>query len=161
MYLLFLHLLTLLHLHLPTSTMESLRARVKFYLTRQQHLAIRPCSEILCMTTLSGLPPELLLSISDYLPLVDRICLSLCNWRLLELTRRQTKWLSSQDKFVVLTRLENDLPEYFACAICNLLHRYDGSESFGLSGLPDKRTSQPPCVERSSWLTFEQDKWFG
>jgi hypothetical protein len=40
--------------------------RVKSYLT-QPNKAISP-SEIPRMTTLAGLPPELLLSISDFLP---------------------------------------------------------------------------------------------
>lgn len=120
------------------------------------------------MTTLSGLPLELLLSISDYLPLVDLICLSFCNRRLHEVTtRRQTNRLSSltqEDKLMVLTRLEKDLPEYFACAVCNLLHRYDGSESFGLSGLPHEQTSQLPCVqidESDKRFGYRPDKWFG
>ena len=32
-----------------------------------------------CKATLNGLPPELILSISDFLPLVDLTCLSLCS----------------------------------------------------------------------------------
>lgn len=138
--------------------MKSLRARVKSYLTRPQK-AISPCSEIPCMTTLAGLPPELLLSISDFLPPVDLICFSLCNHRLLELSLRQINRLpplTQDDKLSILTRLERDLPGYFACDVCNLLHRYDGSESFGLSGLPHQRTCRLPCVRVPGW-----DQWFG
>lgn len=138
--------------------MKSLRARVKFYLTRPRK-AISPCSEILCMTTLAGLPPELLLSISDFLPLVDLICFSVCNHRLLELSLRQINRLpplTQDDKLSILTRLEQDLPGYFACDVCNLLHRYDGSESFGLSGLPHERTCRLPCVRTDQWFRI----WF-
>lgn len=148
--------------------MESLSARFKFYLTRR-HNTIRPYSdsEILCMTTLAGLPLELLLSISDFLSHVDLICLSLCNHRLLELIRKQIHplpALTQEDKLMVLIRLEKDLPEYFACSVCNLLHRYDGSESFGLGGLPHERTSQLPCVridEVDESVGYKFDKWFG
>jgi hypothetical protein len=51
---------------------------------------------------------------------------------------------------LLLNRLERDSPEYFACDICNVLHRYDGAERFGLSGLRHERNHRLPCV----------DKWF-
>ncbi|CRL25341.1 Cyclin-like F-box [Penicillium camemberti] len=130
--------------------MKSLTARVKSYLPRP-HKAISSCSEIPCMTTLAGLPPELLLSISDFLPLVDLICFSLCNHRLLQLSQRQINRLpprTKDDQLSILNRLERDFPKYFACEVCSRLHRYDGSESFGLSGLAHKRTCRLPCVRR-------------
>lgn len=58
--------------------MNSLKACVKFYHTRR-HKAITPCSEILRVATLARLPPDLLWSIFDFLPLVDLVSLSLCN----------------------------------------------------------------------------------
>ncbi|CAG7949319.1 unnamed protein product [Penicillium nalgiovense] len=102
------------------------------------------------MATLAGLP----LLISDHLPLVDLICFSICNRRLLELSMRQISRLHStpDDKFSILIRLERDLPEYFACDICNILHQYDGSETFGLSGVADERTCQLPCVRTGGWF---------
>lgn len=115
------------------------------------------------MTTLAGLPVELLLSISECLSLVDLICLSLCNHRLLEVIQRQIDRLSpltQGDKPVLLTRLERDHPEYFACDICDLLHRYDGSESFGLSGLLHEQTSQILCARMDDLVTGGF-KWFG
>ncbi len=114
---------------------------------------INPCSEAHPANTLTGLLPELLLSISDFLSVVDLICWSICNHRLRELSLRQINRqspLTQYEKLAVLNRLERDSPEYFACDICNVLHRYDGSESFGLSGLRHKRTCPLPCV----------DEWF-
>lgn len=113
------------------------------------------------MTTLAGLLPELILSISDFLPLVDLICLSLCNHRFFHLLRRTTDRLplTQEDKFLVFTRLENDHPEYFACDVCILLHRYDGTESFGLSGIHDERTSQLPCVQIHEWEKRRGYRW--
>ncbi|KGO39716.1 hypothetical protein PEX1_001250 [Penicillium expansum] len=136
--------------------MNSLKARAKSYFRRPRK-AISACSEIPCMTTLAGLPPELLLSISDFLPLVDLICFFLCNHRLLELSQRQIKRLpppTKYNKLSILNRLERDIPEYFACDFCYLLHRYDGSEGFGLSGLPHERTCRLPCVHKE-WFYLD------
>lgn len=139
--------------------MNSLTSRVKSYLPRP-HKAISSCSEIPCMTTLAGLPPELLLSISDFLPLVDLICFSLCNHRLLQLSQRQINRLpprTKDDQLSILNRLERDFPKYFACEVCSRLHRYDGSESFGLSGLAHERACRLPCVRREKWF---DPHWF-
>lgn len=54
--------------------------------------------------------------------------------------------------------MERDPPEYFACDVCNHLHRYDGSECFGLSGLAHERTCRVPCVQKGSWF---DPHWFG
>lgn len=102
------------------------------------------------MSTLAGLGPELLSSISDFLPPVDLYCFSLCNRRLYWLLPRRINLLpplAPKDKFSILTRLERDIPPYFACNSCNLLHWYDGPESFGLSGYHRERTCQLPCVQ--------------
>lgn len=131
-------------------------ARLKRYLKRPHKVKkeINPCPEALPANTLAGLLPELLLSIFDFLSVVDLICWSLCNHRLRELSLRQINRqspLTQHEKLAVLNRLERDSPEYLACDICNVLHRYDGSESFGLSGLRHERICRLPCV----------DEWFG
>lgn len=83
--------------------------------------------------TLPVLPAELILQVWSSTT-VDRVCLSLCNHPLRALF--QTYFPSSplgdeNFKFSICDRLERDLPEYFWCDICNIRHRYDGSESFG------------------------------
>jgi hypothetical protein len=50
------------------------------------------------MNTLAGLPVELLLWITDFLPLSDRISISLCNRRLFVMLNHQTNPLSYQEK---------------------------------------------------------------
>lgn len=98
--------------------------------------------------------PELFLSISDFISVVDLACLSLCSRRLRGLSLRQINLqspLTEQEKLSDLNRLERDSLEYFACDICNVLHRYDGSESFGLSGFRHDNTCRLPYV----------DMWFG
>lgn len=103
--------------------------------------------------SLSDIPPELVLVIFDFLSIVDRNCLSRCSRRhhnlyriysntLLPLTRAETLF--------ILLRIERDLPEYFACCVCFKLHQYDGTESFGLSGLAEKKTSTLPCDYKGS-----------
>lgn len=107
------------------------------------------------MHTLAGLPPELFLLISGFLSVVDITCLSLCNRRFRELSLRQIigqSPLTKHEKLSVLNKLERDSPEYFACDICHVLHRYDGSESFGLSGLHQERTCRLPCVD--GWFSY-------
>ncbi|CAP91590.1 Pc13g05210 [Penicillium rubens Wisconsin 54-1255] len=131
--------------------------RVKSYLTRPNKAtkAISP-SEIPRRTTLAGLPPELLLSISDFLPVVDLVCFSLCNRRFFALSQRQIKRLpprTQDDILSILNRLERDTPEYFSCEMCNILHRYDGSESFGLSVSEREKTCRLPCVQTRRWFS--------
>ena len=113
---------------------------------------IRP--NIYQMTTLPGLPSDLLLKIFDLLPFVDLKCLSLCNRHLYRLSSRYYGYssrsrmstvLARADKLSILARLERDLPKYFACYFCQRLHQYDGSESFGLSGPVYKKTCRLPC----------------
>jgi hypothetical protein len=95
-----------------------------------------PPSATLNLNTLAGLPVELLLSITDFLPVDDRICISLCSHRLFAIFNRRYNSArpSGKMKLPVLRRLERDLPKYFICHICFILHKYDGSECFGLSG---------------------------
>lgn len=96
------------------------------------------------MTTLTRLLPELLLSISDFLPPADLYCFSVCNRRLYTLLSRQINRsppLTPNDKFSILTRLERDTPKFFACQVCNLLHWYNGFDP-----------SQLPCMQRFTSL---------
>lgn len=140
--------------------MEALSDLVRSYLFRPHkvispHEPISYCPKTPSMATLAGLPPELLLSIFDFLPLVDLICFSLCNHRLLELSRRQMNRLphTQDDKLSVLNRLERDFPEYFACDFCKVLHRFDGSESFGLHEFSYQRTCPVPCLHEAKWFS--------
>lgn len=89
--------------------------------------------EIPKQNTLAGLPVELLLSIADFLPLVDVMCISLCNNRLFDTFHRRNHSMlpSGKDKLPLLKRLERDLPSYFICYTCHLLHKYDASQDFG------------------------------
>lgn len=104
-------------------------------------------------TTFSGLPPELILSICDFLPRTDLICLSLCNRRIFGLSQRQVAKLphTHDDKVMILTRLERDLPQYFHCEICNLLHQYDETERFVVTGPGLRGLCQLPCVKSWKW----------
>lgn len=108
------------------------------------------------MATLAGLPTEVLLLVSDFLLPVDLGCFSLCNHRLYSLFSRQKNCATAPDKFSVLTRLERDIPPYFACNSCILLHRYDGSKSFGLSGYFANGTCPLPCAYPfEGWFSVE------
>ncbi|KAJ5501733.1 hypothetical protein N7453_006550 [Penicillium expansum] len=71
------------------------------------------------MNTLAGLPVELLLSITDFLPLNDRIYISLCSRRLFAIFNHRTNPARplGKGKLPVLRRLERDLPKYFVCYI--------------------------------------------
>lgn len=87
--------------------------------------------------TLGGLVVDLLLSITDFLPPEDIICLSLCNHRLLTVFEVQKKRqvLEGTNRLSFLARLERDSPKYFTCYVCCALHRYKcGLNTFGLSG---------------------------
>ena len=104
--------------------------------------------DIVIANSLAALPTELILSIADFLPLADLICLSMCSHRLRQILLRPISRLPRTDnhKFLVLNRLERDIPRYFACDVCHSLHLFDGSESFGLSGLYGKQSCPLPCA---------------
>lgn len=136
--------------------MDHLKALVKSYITPSRK-AISP--EYYFKNTLPGLPTELLQQICDFLTVVDLVCLCICNHRLHAIFRRYYRLPSlRKDKLSIFARLERDLPEYFACDICNILHRYDGSESFGLSGLVQNRTCRLPCIRKGDKL---EEDWLG
>lgn len=135
-----------------TIIMDRLKGIIKSYISRPfkaKRDSLTLDSEYYCRNTLPGLPTELLLQICEALKPVDLVCLCLCNNQLHMIFRRYYR-LSSlrKDKLSILSRLERDLPEYFACDICTILHKYDGSESFGLSGMVHKRSCPLPCVRK-------------
>jgi hypothetical protein len=133
------------------TVMTPLKASASPYIARPD-MADSPISHD--TKTLPGLPPELILAICDFLPHVDRVCLSLCNHLLRTLFQAyfsSTLLGEKTLKFSICDRLERDPPEYFACEICSILHRYDGSESFGLSGIFYDRTCPLPCVDEHSY----------
>jgi hypothetical protein len=94
-------------------------------------------------TTLAGLPPVLISFIAEALAPEDLACLSLCNHQLSTFLEPQRshlrsenndRWLSTEQeqiRMAILHRLERDLPNNFACHICFLLHKYDGSQYYG------------------------------
>ncbi|KAJ5638821.1 hypothetical protein N7528_001211 [Penicillium herquei] len=122
------------------------------------------CDYALPMNTLPGLPPELLLYISDFLAPIDLVCFAMCNRRILDLSQRQISRLSpseSKSKLSVLARLERDLPETFTCKFCQTLHRCDvftekisihGKRFLGLSDID----RGPQCLHE--WLLRRYSK---
>lgn len=107
------------------------------------------------MDTLAGLPTDLLFSIMHFLPPADLMCLSLCNHRLYEALKGETRRRGCTRRyhtFLILTRLERDHPRYFACDKCLILHEYDGTESFGIGGL-NACTPRLPCDWRFHGLS--------
>jgi len=93
-----------------------------------------PPAEIPKLNTLAGLPVELLFLIADSLLPDDLTCISLCSRRLFAIFNHQTNSArpSGKAKLPILCRLERDLPKYFICHHCHILHEYDGFECFSL-----------------------------
>ncbi|KAJ6015971.1 hypothetical protein N7540_010562 [Penicillium herquei] len=137
--------------------MDSLKSRFRPESFYQQYKPNIKIDSSFNFRTLAELPTEMILCISDFLPLIDLICFSLCNHRLRAIIQRKTgecQWTPTHDdKLVFLTRLERDSPAYFACDVCNVLHQFDGSESFGLSGTCNQQTCQLPCVQSGKWFS--------
>lgn len=115
---------------------------------------------------LAHLPPEIILLISDFLPSADLICFCLCNKRLYEILWKQMVRLGciGDKDFQVLIQIERDLPGYFACEVCIILHRFDGSERFSLNNpskwemcsgfnhIRKEKICKLPCVRYSKWF---------
>lgn len=116
-------------------------------------------------TTLAGLPPVLISFIAEILAPEDLACLSLCNHQLSTVLEPQRSHLRSENKgrrfsteqkqvkMAILQRLECDLPNYFACHTCFLLHKYDGSQYLG----PCELVS-PLCDSELSCLASYPDR---
>lgn len=96
--------------------------------------------------TFTDLPPELLLMISDLLPLVDVVCFSLCSHSLFSLLGKKGRILLkpksdkvwpeavmpnrnplvwNEDRELFLTRLSRDQLRYFFCFYCAYLHPWE------------------------------------
>lgn len=82
--------------------------------------------------SLPELPVEVLFRITEFLSRDDITCTSLCNHRLFALlkTREPPSLRTRRDKLALLTRLGRDLPKFFACYACHILHRHDTSIDF-------------------------------
>lgn len=79
--------------------------------------------------SLPGLPIQVLFRIMEFLSRDDITCTSLCNHRLFALlkSRDPPSLRTRRDKLALLTRLGRDLPKFFACYACHVLHRHDTS----------------------------------
>lgn len=82
--------------------------------------------------SLPELPVQVLFRITEFLSRDDITCTSLCNHRLFALlkTREPPSLRTRRDKLALLTRLGRDLPKFFACYACHVLHRHDTSTDF-------------------------------
>ncbi|KAJ5621975.1 hypothetical protein N7528_005207 [Penicillium herquei] len=120
--------------------------------------------KVYCRNKLSALPLELFFQISDFLSPVDLTCLSVCEYQFfcwLSMRYHGLPHLVADEKLLLLIRLERDIPEYFACYVCKRLHRYDGSESFGLSGMAHRKVSRLPCDDKTYELEAELGESMG
>lgn len=128
--------------YLPTSLISYIRNK-----SGHQPIALKSNS-------LNGLPIELILSISDLLPPTDILCLSMCDHRLFMALHRQRKSLPrpiESTKVALLRRIERDLPHHFLCHCCLILHKFDGPEHFGLTGMQLMNKCRLPCVVNCWW----------
>ncbi|KAE8323073.1 hypothetical protein BDV39DRAFT_196183 [Aspergillus sergii] len=73
---------------------------------------------------LDHLPTELVCMIANNLTSCDRVCLALCNNRLLSVLGNGPQLaLENEFQATFLTRLSQDLPEHIHCHVCSVLHR--------------------------------------
>lgn len=133
--------------------MESSRTRLKLHEAYSRETV--DSTSVNLPATIADLPTEMVLCVSDILSPVDLICFSLCNRQFRIIISGPVRRLchTEDTKLQVLIRLERDLPSYFACEICRVLHQFDGSESFGLNALRKDQTCQLPCVRSGAWYT--------
>ncbi|KAB8201506.1 hypothetical protein BDV34DRAFT_216281 [Aspergillus parasiticus] len=72
---------------------------------------------------LDHLPTELVYMIAGNLTSCDRVCLALCNNRLLSVLGNGPQLaLENEFRAIFLTRLSQDLPEHIYCHVCSVLH---------------------------------------
>ncbi|KAJ5723433.1 hypothetical protein N7488_001468 [Penicillium malachiteum] len=137
--------------------LRALARCTRYYASRTGHLLLSACTAKteIGVNTLEGLPEELFFAIIDKLSPEDKICVSLCNHRLARLPQkrihRNHRIPDLETRGIIGTRLERDLPEYFFCDFCRLLHKYDGYEAFGMNGMCPEENNRLPCVQRSCW----------
>ncbi|KAJ5621811.1 hypothetical protein N7528_005043 [Penicillium herquei] len=134
--------------------MESLKTHSRPESPSQTNINIDPSQNF---SALAELPTELILWISDFLSSLDLICFSLCNHRVRAILQGKHRELAlaGYNKLAFLTRLERDLPPYFTCPFCKVLHKFDGPESVGLSGTHkelEQTSYQFPCVKSGKWF---------
>ncbi|KGO62845.1 hypothetical protein PEX2_043680 [Penicillium expansum] len=107
--------------------------------------------------SLDGLPMELIFWISDFLSPNDVLCLSMCNHRLFMAIQYKTTLprLMGSEKLALLHRIERDLPHHFLCYCCVILHKFEGPEIFGLTGMRVMSRCRLPCVVNYLWREDE------
>lgn len=115
-----------------------------------------PIAEIPKQTMLAGLPSELLLLVAEFLFWEDVACMSLCNRRLYATF---CLWINSMPrsrngKLYLLTRLERDLPCYFTCYVCHILHKFDASQKHwaGTLTVTDHQRANKRINDLSRWF---------
>ncbi|KAJ5694757.1 hypothetical protein N7536_005169 [Penicillium majusculum] len=61
------------------------------------------------------------------------------------------KGIIENAKLPLLQQLKRNMPNYFVCHCCFLLHQYDGSGSLGLTCLRPNWNCPLPCIRRAQW----------
>lgn len=107
--------------------------------------------------SLPGLPVHLLFQITESLSRDDVTCTSLCNRRLFALlkVRDPSSLRTRREKLAFLTRLGRDLPKFFVCYACHVLHRHDTSTDF-LPGPDSRIISRCPRESAQLGLPYRQ-----
>lgn len=62
-----------------------------------------------------------------------------------------SKGIIENAKLPLLQQLKRNMPNYFVCHCCFLLHQYDGSGSLGLTCLRPNWNCPLPCIRRAQW----------
>lgn len=111
--------------------------------------------EVLQPNTLPGLAIGLLLSISDFLEPEDITCLSLCSHHLFAVfhgQKRRVSPMTDKAKLSLPRRLERDRPSHFVRYSCLILHKFDGTETFDLSGPSISWNSRLSCIRNLEYV---------
>ncbi|EGE06896.1 F-box domain-containing protein [Trichophyton equinum CBS 127.97] len=89
---------------------------------------------------LASLPPEIMSMIANHLPLVDVACLALCNHTTSSILCGAWDTLDAfpSDRQVFLNRLAADLPPFYFCHFCSILHPRDCLDPPGPTVLPKR-----------------------
>jgi hypothetical protein len=112
-------------------------------------------------TGLLGLPPEVIMCVADFLPLHSAASLAFCNRTLSHLLGTQCweplRQRNYEARTEFLSTLAKDLPGYFVCHICSLLHLSSGVHP---PGPTESRLSQNflPCVWYDSCISHRSPR---